>query len=678
MALSPQIAQQKIKKLTLEIIRHNDNYHVYNAPEITDQEYDALKRELEDLEKKFPQFKLPNSPTDKVGAFTPSSFSKVTHKIPMLSLSNAFNAEELRAFDQKLKRRLAEDLNVTSTKEDDIEIEYVCELKFDGLAVSLHYMDNELFRASTRGDGQIGEDITENIKTISSVPYKLDRLAIDEIEFRGEVFMPHSEFERLNAEREAAGEDLFANPRNAASGSLRQQDPRITAERKLDIFLYDIGICNGLKPTTHHYLKLKIIQGLTGRANTHSKTIKGIEKVIQFCSDWIAKRKELPYDIDGIVIKLNDVALQQKMGSNSHSPRWAIAYKFPAEEVETIIEDIQIQVGRTGALTPVAVMQPVLVDGSIIKHATLHNEDEINKKDVKIGDRVMIRKAGDVIPEVVRVIKNKRTGQEKTFVMPSECPECGGEVYRKDSEAVSRCMNVNCPAQKLRAIQHWASKGAMDIDGLGPSIVEQLFEAKFIENPLDLYELTLEKVLQLDRMAEKSAQNLIDAIQQSKKQDLQRLIHALGITHVGKGTAKRLVVKFSSLEELVEATEEELANTEDIGAITAKSIYEFFHVAHNADLVMKIKQLGLNIQTNTNVKKGKLNGLKFVFTGKLEQMGRNEIQELVEAQGGETSSSISKDIAYLVAGESAGSKLDKAQKLGIKIITEKEFFEMLS
>lgn len=662
-----QKAQSRIKELVLKLNYHNDCYYVYDSPEITDEEYDALKKELQELEDKYPNLKLPNSPTNQVGALAQSTFGKVKHKIPMLSLDNAFNSEELRNFDKKL-RKLSND------------IEYVCELKFDGLAVSVHYINGQLFRASTRGDGAIGEDITENIKMVSNIPDNLPQPFPQEIEFRGEVYMPIEEFERLNNERKNTGEKLFANPRNAAAGSLRQQDASVTKDRGLDVFIYDVGTVNGYKPFQTQVHKLKVSKLLGMKVNNYFQTYSSIEDVIKFCEGWIGERKNLPYAIDGVVIKVNDISLQNRAGNTSHGPRWAIAYKFPAEEVQTYIKDISIQVGRTGALTPVAIMEPVMVDGSMVQNATLHNEDELKKKDVKIGDRVVIRKAGDVIPEVVRVVKENRTGKEKDFVMPSECPKCGSPVERKDREVVIRCVNLNCPAQKLRALQHWASKDAMDIDGLGTSVAEQLFESGLVVHPLDLYKLTKEDLMQLERMGDKSAENLISFISTSKTRGLERLIFALGIMHVGKGTAKRLVKKYSSLSALAQASQEDLELLDDIGQTTAKSIYDFFHTLSDKELINKIQAIGIDTiinQANISDKQNLLHGQVFVFTGKLESMSRSEIQKLAEDFGGNTTSSISKAVDYLVVGDSPGSKLDKAKQLGIKVMEEKEFLSMV-
>lgn len=662
-----QKAQSRIKELVLKLNYHNDCYYVYDSPEITDEEYDALKKELQELEDKYPNLKLPNSPTNQVGALAQSTFSKVKHKIPMLSLDNAFNSEELRNFDKKLSKL-------------SNEIEYVCELKFDGLAVSVHYINGQLFRASTRGDGAIGEDITENIKMVSNIPVNLPKPFPQEIEFRGEVYMPIEEFERLNNERKNTGEKLFANPRNAAAGSLRQQDASVTKDRGLDVFIYDVGTVNGYKPFQTQVHKLKVSKLLGMKVNNYFQTYSSIEDVIKFCEGWIGERKNLPYAIDGVVIKVNDISLQNRAGNTSHGPRWAIAYKFPAEEVQTYIKDISIQVGRTGALTPVAIMEPVMVDGSMVQNATLHNEDELKKKDVKIGDRVVIRKAGDVIPEVVRVVKENRTGKEKDFVMPSECPKCGSPVERKDREVVIRCVNLNCPAQKLRALQHWASKDAMDIDGLGTSVAEQLFESGLVVHPLDLYKLTKEDLMQLERMGDKSAENLISFISTSKTRGLERLIFALGIMHVGKGTAKRLVKKYSSLSALAQASQEDLELLDDIGQTTAKSIYDFFHTLSDKELINKIQAIGIDTiinQANISDKQNLLHGQVFVFTGKLESMSRSEIQKLAEDFGGNTTSSISKAVDYLVVGDSPGSKLDKAKQLGIKVMEEKEFLSMV-
>ena len=662
-----QKAQSRIKELVLKLNYHNDCYYVYDSPEITDEEYDALKKELQELEDKYPNLKLPNSPTNQVGALAQSTFGKVKHKIPMLSLDNAFNSEELRNFDKKLSKL-------------SNEIEYVCELKFDGLAVSVHYINGQLFRASTRGDGAIGEDITENIKMVSNIPVNLPKPFPQEIEFRGEVYMPIEEFERLNNERKNTGEKLFANPRNAAAGSLRQQDASVTKARGLDIFIYDVGTVNGYKPFQTQVHKLKVSKLLGMKVNNYFQIYSSIEDVIKFCEEWIGERKNLPYAIDGVVIKVNDISLQNRAGNTSHGPRWAIAYKFPAEEVQTYIKDISIQVGRTGALTPVAIMEPVMVDGSMVQNATLHNEDELKKKDVKIGDRVVIRKAGDVIPEVVRVVKENRTGKEKDFVMPSECPKCGSPVERKDGEAVIRCVNLNCPAQKLRALQHWASKDAMDIDGLGTSVAEQLFESSLVAHPLDLYKLTKKDLMQLERMGDKSAENLISSISTSKTRGLERLIFALGIMHVGKGTAKRLVKKYSSLSALAQASQEDLELLDDIGQTTAKSIYDFFHTLSDKELINKIQAIGIDTiinQANISDKQNLLHGQVFVFTGKLESMSRSEIQKLAEDFGGNTTSSISKAVDYLVVGDSPGSKLDKAKQLGIKVMEEKEFLSMV-
>lgn len=662
-----QKAQSRIKELVLKLNYHNDCYYVYDSPEITDEEYDALKKELQELEDKYPNLKLPNSPTNQVGALAQSTFGKVKHKIPMLSLDNAFNSEELRNFDKKLSKL-------------SNEIEYVCELKFDGLAVSVHYINGQLFRASTRGDGAIGEDITENIKMVSNIPVNLPKPFPQEIEFRGEVYMPIEEFERLNNERKNTGEKLFANPRNAAAGSLRQQDASVTKDRGLDVFIYDVGTVNGYKPFQTQVHKLKVSKLLGMKVNNYFQTYSSIEDVIKFCEGWIGERKNLPYAIDGVVIKVNDISLQNRAGNTSHGPRWAIAYKFPAEEVQTYIKDISIQVGRTGALTPVAIMEPVMVDGSMVQNATLHNEDELKKKDVKIGDRVVIRKAGDVIPEVVRVVKENRTGKEKDFVMPSECPKCGSPVERKDREVVIRCVNLNCPAQKLRALQHWASKDAMDIDGLGTSVAEQLFESGLVVHPLDLYKLTKEDLMQLERMGDKSAENLISSISTSKTRGLERLIFALGIMHVGKGTAKRLVKKYSSLSALAQASQEDLELLDDIGQTTAKSIYDFFHTLSDKELINKIQAIGIDTiinQANISDKQNLLHGQVFVFTGKLESMSRSEIQKLAEDFGGNTTSSISKAVDYLVVGDSPGSKLDKAKQLGIKVMEEKEFLSMV-
>ena len=663
-------ARKRIAELTEQINHHDYRYYVLAAPEISDAQYDAMRRELVELEEQFPDLRLPDSPTQRVGAPPVEEFGTVQHAVPMLSLDNAFNEEELLAFDERLKRQLG--------MEADEDIRCVCELKIDGVAVSLRYQDGRFVQGATRGDGYTGEDVTENLRTVHSIPLALRTEMPGVFEARGEVFLPRSEFERINREREANGEPLFANPRNAAAGSLRQLDSRITATRRLDIFCYGTGASEAAGFDSHTQ-ELELLAKLGCRTNPHTRAVASTTEAVEFCAEWTEQREGLDYEVDGVVVKADSVALQERAGATSHGPRWATAYKFPAEQAETMVTDIQVQVGRTGALTPVAVMEPVFVDGSTVSHATLHNEDEVRRKDVRIGDHVIIRKAGDVIPEVVKSLPEKRTGSEKAFAMPKKCPVCGTPVARAEGEAVTRCPNLNCPVQKLRLLEHWAGRQAMDIDGLGPAVAEQLLDRGLVDTPPDLYELTREQVAELERMAERSADNLISAIEASKRRGLARLIFALGILHVGRTVAAKLAEAYPSLDALAAASPEELEEIPEIGPKIAESIRRHFDREESRRLVVRLKELG--VQTERGEEEagaaGGFEGLTFVFTGKLAKLTREEAEELAQQLGGRASSSVSGKTSYVVTGPGAGSKLEKAEQLGVEVLSEQEFLKMV-
>lgn len=653
-----QNIKEKMNQLEEKLREHNYLYYIIDRPSITDQEYDALKRELEALEEQYPQFRNENSPTKEVGHFPETTFEKTKHDVAMLSLDNAFDKQELLDFEDRIKKLL------NFSEENDIE--YICELKFDGLAVSIKYEDGKLIRGSTRGNGLVGENITENIKTIKEIPLSVN---YNSLEVRGEVYLSLEDFEKLNQKRE--NDEKFANPRNAASGSLRQKNPQNTAERNLSIFLYDL--INGFDFKTHSEKLIKL-EELGFSVNNKYEIIPGMENVYKFCEKWTKKRENLPYEIDGIVIKVNDLSLQNQLGFKQHSPRWAIAYKFPAEEVQTKIKDIIVQVGRTGALTPVAIMEPVMVGGSKIKNATLHNEDELNRKDVRIGDRVVIRKAGDVIPEIVRVIKKDRNGSEKKFIMHSNCPVCNMKVVK--DETIIRCPNPLCDAQQINCIFHWASRDAMNIDGLGIKMIEKLYNKNIIKSPIDLYKIKISDLIGLDGVAEKSAKNLINSIDQSREIELNRFLYALGIMHVGRRMSRRIAENFKSLDKIRNASLSDLECLEDVGEITAQAIHNFF--SKNSKIIDDLlKEINiLNIETKE--KFDLLDNKSFLFTGKLNKITRKEAKDLVEKFGGQNKSSVSSSLDYLVVGENAGSKLKKAQKENIKTISENEFLKMIN
>lgn len=657
-------AKKRIEELTNLLNYHSQKYYVEDSPEISDFEYDKMLVELENLEMQHPQFASDISPTKRVGGAVLSEFDKVVHNVRMESLQDAFNQEEVIDFDKRVSSQIQ-------------DYSYVVEHKIDGLSVSLEYVNGEFKRGSTRGDGDVGEDVTENLKTIKSIPMKL-KDNIPFLEVRGEVFMSRDNFIKLNESREAMEESLFANPRNAAAGSLRQLDSRITAKRNLDIFVFNIQQVTGVELSNHldalSYLRkqgFKVIDN-----NTEYKTINDAYKKVLEIGD---NRGELSFDIDGAVIKVNDFSQRNELGSTSKYPKWAIAYKFPAEKQKTKIEDILIQIGRTGVLTPLAILTPVRIAGSLVSRATLHNLDYIVEKDIKIGDTVVIQKAGDIIPEVVEVVFDERKGNETTFKMPDTCPECGAEVIREDGEAAHRCTGVNCPAQRLRNIIHFVSRDAMDIDGLGPSIIEQMLDRKMISTAADLYNLNIDEISKMDKMGEKSAKNLLDALEKSKSNQLYRLIYALGIRHIGEKAAKILSKKYKSIDALVSASVDELTLIPDIGNVMALSITEFFSQEQNMELINQLKLSGINMDDleNENSDDLRFDGKTFVLTGTLSDFTRKEASEIIERFGGKTSSSVSKNTDYVLAGEEAGSKLDKANKLGILVITEEEFKNMI-
>jgi DNA ligase (NAD+) len=667
----PESVRTRIEELRREIRHHNHRYHVLDAPEISDAQYDRLFRELQDLEQQHPELVTPDSPTQRVGAAPLDAFEEVRHRVPMLSLGNAFDEEELRAFDERVKRYLGRPAEET--------VNYLADLKVDGLAVSLTYERGVFVRGATRGDGYTGEDITQNLRTVRSIPLRmLTDDPPDLIEVRGEVYLDRREFARINRDREEEGLSLFANPRNAAAGSVRQLDSAITARRRLDIIIYGVGAAEGDSFAGHGEL-LDYLVGVGFRASPQRRVCQGIEETAAFCHDWEQRHTELSYGTDGVVVKVDSLALQMDLGQVSRSPRWALAYKFPPEEQTTIVKDIFVSVGRTGALTPVAMMEPVLISGSTVQMATLHNEDEIARKDVRVGDAVVVRKAGDVIPEVVSVIASKRTGAEQPFMMPEKCPVCGADAVREEGEAVRRCTGIACPAQVKGRIEHFFSRGGLNAEGVGPKLIAQLTAREMIRHPADLFFLTKEQLLTLDRMGDKLAQNIVDAIESAKRPSLARLIYALGIRHVGGHAANVLARSAGSIERLAQATEEELAQTPEIGPVIAKAVAVFFRQDQTKELLSKLEEAGLSTETPPTPAPqagSALAGRTFVFTGTLA-VPRAEAEALVKAHGGRAASSVSKSTDYVVAGDSPGSKYERARELGVATLTEEEFRRLL-
>lgn len=674
----PTEVASEVQKLRKRINRADYLYYVKDQPDISDADYDKLMRRLQDLEAEYPQAVTSDSPTQRVGIAPQSEFAPFQHMTPMLSLANAFSEEELRAFDVRCRRTLQ--------MEPEERLEYVCEPKFDGLAISLTYINGVLSAGATRGDGHQGENITPNLRTVRTIPLDLVRVKRDSpdakdvpplIEIRGEVLLTHDEFERINEHREMSGEPTFANPRNAAAGSVRQLDPRITAKRRLSMFAYAVGGYEGVEFSSQ-YEVLCTLGDWGFKVNPDVRVIDSIDGVVEYIGEWAEKRGKLAFDIDGMVVKVNSFDLQTRLGFVARSPRWAIAYKFPSQQVQTKVNDIEVNVGRTGALTPVAVLEPVQVSGVTVSRATLHNEDEIRRKDVRIGDTVAIQRAGEVIPEVVEVIKEKRTGDEIEFVMPTKCPICGADVAREPGEAVARCTDIACPARVRETVIHFASRGAMDMDGVGPSLIDQLLSRNLIHDPADLYSLAVGQIESLDRMAEKSAQNAYNAIQESKSAALDRLIYALGIRHVGDRTAAALAQRFGNLDALRAASVEKVAEVPDVGPVVAESIVTFFSQQRNREVVDKLRAAGIDPKVEARRESAAFSGKTVVFTGALQKMTRDEAQELVFKLGGSPSASVSAKTGLVVAGEKAGSKLDKARSLGVAVITEDEFLEMVS
>jgi DNA ligase (NAD+) len=667
--MDKQADLKRIAELRNIIEYHNKRYYQQDSPEISDTEYDRLMRELQDLESHHPEEFSATSPTQRVGASPLAKFSPFSHPSPMSSLGNAFSNEEIIEFDNRIKRLAGVE-----------SISYIAEPKLDGLAVNLIYENGIFKQGATRGDGTTGEDVTQNLKTISSLPLKMKHTSNNPvpsfIEIRGEVYIEKKPFQKLNLRRIEDGEEPFANPRNAAAGSLRQLDSKITARRPLNIFLYGIGDAKDISFSTHGEA-LQTLAGWGFPVNKNIEQTRDINVGIRYFERIGIIRESLPYEIDGIVLKVNDLALQKKLGNVSHNPRWALACKFPAAQATTVIKEILVGVGRMGTLTPVAIMEPVNVGGVMVSRATLHNEDEVIKKDVRVGDTVIVQRAGDVIPEVVRVIPEKRTGNEKKFKMPAKCPECGSEIVHFEGEVAHRCVNISCPAQLKEHIRHFASRGAIDIEGLGEKVSAQLFDARLIADPADLYFLKKEQLVALDRQAEKSAQNLIEAIGKSKNPPLDKFIYALGIRHVGERTAKLLAARFGSMENLVAAKQEDLTAINEIGPEIAASIVEFFHERKNIDVLNKFSKAGVKPQKKEIDNNAPLQGKSFVFTGSMESMGRNDAKSIVENLGGSIHSSVTKKTTYVVAGSDPGSKLDKAKSSGVKIISEEEFLKLI-
>lgn len=658
-------AKNKIDELRKTLEYHNKKYYDDDNPEISDFEYDMLNNELKNLEKQFPDLIDENSNTQKVGGHVKEGFSEVVHEVPLQSLQDVFSIEELKEFDERVRKNIG-----------DLELNYVVETKIDGLSVALEYVNGEFVRGATRGNGLIGEDVTENLKTIKNIPKKLKENV--NIIVRGEVFIGTQDFEKMNEEREVLGESLFANARNAAAGSLRQLDSKITAKRPLDIFIFNVQRLDGNTFNSHNE-QLNYMKKLGFNVNPVHDYCSNIDDAVEAVKKIGENRDKLSFGIDGAVIKVDELDLREKLGVTSKTPRWAIAYKYPPEQKQTILKDIICQVGRTGAITPMAILEPVRVAGSTISKTTLHNEDFVKEKDLKIGDTVIIQKAGDVIPEVVSVVKEKRTGKEKDFSMPTVCPVCGAPAIREEGEAVTRCTGIECSAKALRSIVHFSSKVGMDIDGLGYSIIEQLIDKGLIKGIADIYTLKLEDIASLKKNGKKFAQNLIDAINESKHNDLSKLLTALGIRHVGARLAKSLAKKYRNIDVLINTNLEELSMQDDVGEKTALSIYEFFKQEQTIDLIDKLKSAGVNMESlEKESTDNRFEGMTFVLTGSLEQFTRDQASEIIEKMGGKTSSSVSKKTTYVLAGEDAGSKLTKAQNLGITVISENDFKEMIS
>ena len=655
--------QEEISKLVSLLNKYSYDYYVEDNPQISDTEYDTLYKQLEKLEENHPEYILENSPTQRVGDRVLDEFEKITHKVPMLSLSNTFSTEDLRDFDARISKLVP-----------DHSVEYICELKIDGLAISIKYENGRLASAATRGDGSVGEDVTENIKTIFSIPKVLKDNRTFEV--RGEVYLPRKSFELLNSERESNNEVLFANPRNAAAGSLRQLDSKITAKRRLSAFIYSIV---GDESIVSQENALNTAKEYNLPVNPNFKLCKNIDEVIDYINYWTENKKNLPYDIDGIVIKVNSYSTQEEVGYTQKSPRWATAYKFPEEELATKLLDVELSVGRTGIITPVAILDPIVISGSTVSKASLHNKDIIDELDIHIGDMVVVKKAGEIIPKVVRVVRELRTEGSTKYTMPNTCPSCGQQTYTKENDPFTRCKNPDCPDQNIRRIIHFASRDALNIEGLGDKVVTTLYEKGIIAHTIDLFSLEREKLISLDRMGEKSVDNLLNAIENSKQNSLDKVIFALGILNVGKKAGKILAEKYLNLTNLMNATLDELVNLDDVGQITAESILDYLSDENNIKFINDLIKVGMNPQyevqeVNTdNIFAGKT----VVLTGKLVELTRNEAKEYLEKYGAKVTGSVTSKTDLVIAGEKAGSKLAKAEQLGIRVINEEEFANMV-
>ncbi|WP_350344353.1 NAD-dependent DNA ligase LigA [Proteinivorax tanatarense] len=650
------MAKKRIKELTDLLSKYDYHYHVLDKPLVDDPTYDGLLAELVKLEKQHPEYALSHSPTQRVGGKVLEGFDTVQHNIPMLSLGNAFNLSDLQDFAKRAQKKIG-----------DSTLTYVAELKIDGLAVTLRYENGKLVRGATRGDGQVGEDITENLKKIKSIPLQLTRAV--NIEVRGEVYMPKTSFDRLNEQRKKDDKPQFANPRNAAAGTLRQLDTSIVANRNLSVYFYSIANSDEFGNT--HSENLEALKELGFKVNSNYQLFNSIEDVALYCERWQQKREELPYEIDGIVIKIDSLSIQKELGFTAKSPRWAIAFKFPAQRSFSVLKDVTFTVGRTGTITPTAILDPVKLAGTTVSRASLHNEDYIAQKDIRIGDTVVVQKAGDIIPEIVEVINDNRIGKEQKLKMPTECPACKKEAVRLPEEAALRCINPQCTAQIKERIIHFSSRGAMDIDGLGPAVVEQLYDNNLVKNVADLYTLEVDELIKLERFREKSAQNLVNAIENSKKQPLSKLLFGLGIRFVGQKAGRIIAERFESIDHLIEADKEDLEEVPEIGEKIAQSVTDFFSQAQARDIVKRLKEYGVNTaQPKTQTTSSALSGKTVVLTGSLTQLTRKEAKEQIEKLGGKITGSVSKKTDVVIAGENAGSKLDKAKELGISIQNE--------
>lgn len=660
--------KKEIERLRREIQHHDQLYYVRDRPEISDFEYDQLMNSLKDLEKKHPEWITPDSPTQRVGGKAAERFETVVHKAPMLSLDNTYSVEELKDFHRRVLKNLGNEKNIS----------YVVELKIDGLGVTLSYENGLFVQGATRGDGKQGEDVTANLKTLRSIPMNIpvEKEKFSYLEVRGEVYMEHGDFEKLNREREARGEPLFANPRNFAAGSLRLLDPKITASRPLNMFVYGVGYMD-VNPFTEHYAVLEKLKALGFRVSPWSRRCDDFKEILGLIDEWEKKRTTLPFDVDGLVIKVNSLRQQEKLGSTAKHPRWAAAYKYEPEQAVTQVDDIVCQVGRTGSITPVALLKPVRISGSTVSRATLHNEDEIKSKDIRVGDTVVIRKAGEIIPQVVRVVEESGKKRGRKFAMPKTCPVCQSRIFREEGEAVWRCVNVSCPAQVKERLLHFASRNAMDINHLGTAIVDQLVEKELVRVFSDLYKLKIDDLVPLERLAEKSAKNLLDSINKSKQAGFSRVLFALGIRHVGQRAATVLAQTFHSMKKLQQASVEDLASVMEIGPGIAESVRHYLDQESNREEIKRLADLGLSMAEQSRTVSQALHGKQFVLTGTLEEFSRDQAKDKIIALGGRVTSSVSSKTDFVIAGTDPGSKLAKAGKLGIPILNESEFKKLL-